>query len=142
MYRFLQHAPLVWAGRIGLDTLHGLSEVTTAFDEFWSHSWQIKAYLKYINILHRHNSFPAFVVGTLCAVKHRERCQGFGPLLPVSWATGYRLLLDAIWRRQKKAFLDACIQTDDLIKAEGLVSMGASGFWSISWRTRSSRIGA
>lgn len=138
VHRFLQHAPLIWARRTGLDTLHGLSEVTTTLDEFWSHSWQVKAYLKYINILHRHNSFSAFVVGTLCAFAAWALCVAGilpdGPAWVMTsrfWSTpaglvGYYLTL-FMWRRQKKAFLDiACInQTDDLIKAEGLVSMGA-----------------
>ena len=138
VHRFLQHAPLIWARRTGLDTLHGLSEVTTTLDEFWSHSWQVKAYLKYINILHRHNSFSAFVVGTLCAFAAWALCVAGilpdGPAWEMTsrfWSTpaglvGYYLTL-FMWRRRKKAFLDiACInQTDDLIKAEGLVSMGA-----------------
>ena len=42
--------------------------MTQQLDEFWSHSWRTSAGLKYVNILFLNNGFPAFVVGTLCAL--------------------------------------------------------------------------
>ncbi|CAE7445703.1 unnamed protein product [Symbiodinium sp. CCMP2592] len=133
----LQHTPRMWA-RGDLDALHVYSRATLELDEFWSHSWRTPGWLKYISILVLHNSFPAFVVGTLLASASFALCAA--DILPM-WssdrfeATGWSVLTGTLsyyltlllWRRGKLAFLDvACInQVDDQLKTEGLVSMGA-----------------
>ncbi|CAE7245602.1 unnamed protein product [Symbiodinium sp. CCMP2456] len=47
VHRFLQQAPRKWSkSKVDSEQLYGLSEVVTRFDEFWSHSWRTKAWLK------------------------------------------------------------------------------------------------
>eukprot|EP00439_Symbiodinium_sp_Y106_P040369 s381_g4.t4 len=136
VHRFLQRAPRMWA-RGDFKELYGLSEVSTRLDEFWSHSWRTKAWLKYVNILYLHNSQPAFVVGMFCASAALMFCRiGILPFYVAGaphsfWcsaagAVGYYLTL-LLWRRRKLAFLDVgCIDpTDDSLKREGLLSLGA-----------------
>ncbi|CAE7217492.1 unnamed protein product [Symbiodinium sp. CCMP2456] len=133
--RALQLAPLLWA-RGDLDALHRCSKATPKLTEFWSHSWQTKAWLKYISILFLNNSFPAFVVGTVLAsvsfalwvadiLPTWSRRHQYGWSLVTGVVSYYLTLL--FWRSRKLAFLDiACInQTDKVRKTEGLVSMGA-----------------
>ncbi|CAE7519082.1 fam213a [Symbiodinium natans] len=135
VHRFLQRMPCKWLAREKRN-FYGLSQVTNQLDEFWSHSWRTNAGLKYVNILFLNNGFPAFVVGTLCAlVAFSLNLAGILPKESVAgpanaWCTtsgviGYYVTL-LLWRSRKLAFLDvACIsQTDRELNGLGLLSMG------------------
>ncbi|CAE7202507.1 unnamed protein product [Symbiodinium sp. CCMP2592] len=138
VHPFLQQAPRKWPrNRKDSEQLYRLSQVVTRFDEFWSHSWRTKAWLKYLNILYLHNSRPAFVVGMFCASAAFFFCRaGIVPVriagapnsfwCSVAGAVGYYSTL-LFWRRSKLAFLDiACInQKDHASKVEGMLSIGA-----------------
>ena len=65
--RVLQRSPWLWS-RGKLSSLHAFTEVTTQLDEFWSHSWQTKPWIKYVSLVFLSNGLPAFILGTLCAL--------------------------------------------------------------------------
>ena len=48
--------------------LHGRSQSTRCIDEFWSHSWQSKAWMKYATLRVLNSSFLPTLLGTLGAV--------------------------------------------------------------------------
>ena len=115
------------------------AQVVQEFDEFWSHSWKTRPFLKYACVLYLNNTMPAFLLGLLFAVVAAilfvagilPAFVDFRKSVDCYWCTpagiiGYYacLLLSA---RCKSVFLDvACIdQADPLRKAVGLVSLGA-----------------
>ena len=115
------------------------AQVVQEFDEFWSHSWKTRPFLKYACVLYLNNTMPAFLLGLLFAVVAAilfvagilPAFVDFRKTVDCYWCTpagiiGYYacLLLSA---RCKSVFLDvACIdQADPLRKAAGLVSLGA-----------------
>ena len=136
VFRVLQHG--LWYGMRGRqDIMHDRSEEASEIDEFWSHSWQTSAWLKYMNILFLYNGFIACVVGTLVAsVSFTLYILGvlpeFGePPLSCRWCTplgtaAYLLTL-LLCERRAGVFLDiACIhQKDQRLKFEGVVSLGS-----------------
>ena len=65
--KLLRYLPSTWLQRGDFDTLHSLSQQTTHFDQFWSHSWRGGRWTKYINILYLHNCVPATIAGSLSA---------------------------------------------------------------------------
>ncbi|CAE7747123.1 PRN1 [Symbiodinium pilosum] len=124
-FRVVQKGPRRWM-KGELQKLYSFSEVTSELDEFWSHSWRTKVWVKYASILLLANGLPAFLVGTLAAlVAGGLSAARYVWCTPAGTLAYYLTLL--LWRRKKKVFLDiACInQEDGGLKAEGLISMGA-----------------
>ncbi|CAE7862241.1 unnamed protein product [Symbiodinium microadriaticum] len=62
----LHHLPWAWLRR-DLNPLHALSQETSKFDQFWSHSWKGAMWAKYVNLLYLQTCLAANVAGTLSA---------------------------------------------------------------------------
>ncbi|CAE7035316.1 unnamed protein product [Symbiodinium sp. CCMP2592] len=133
---FLKHAPWLWWRR-ELWKLHYLAEPVDTLDEFWSHSWRLSAWTKYVNVLFLKHTLPACLMSLLfAAVAYVLFLMGLlpewtqGPY-PCSWcsfsAAGAYVLTMLFCRRHARVFLDvACIKQDDpVLKAQGLLSLGA-----------------
>ena len=146
--KLLRYLPSTWLQRGDFDTLHSLSQQTTHFDQFWSHSWRGGRWTKYINILYLHNCVPATIAGSLsasvvCGLVSAGLLVGRWCLFSGLVAFCSFLLL---WRPRKLVFIDiACIpQADQDRKGEAILSMGAFlkqsasmlVLWDPSWVTR------
>ncbi|CAE7364265.1 unnamed protein product [Symbiodinium sp. CCMP2592] len=133
---FLRYAPWFWWRR-ELWKLYYLAEPFDTLEEFWSHSWRLAAWTKYVNVLFLKHAFPASLVGLICAtvayalfLMERLPKWTHGPYA-CSWcsfsAAGAYVLTMLFCRRYTHVFLDvACIKQDDpVLKAQGLLSLGA-----------------
>ncbi|CAE6950485.1 unnamed protein product, partial [Symbiodinium sp. KB8] len=130
VWKLLRYLPSAWLHG-NLNYLHALSEPTTHLDQFWSHSWHGSQWTKYANMLYLHNCMPASIAGILSAsVACGLVSAGF-----LGARQGWCLLFGFVafcitlllWHARKLVFLDiACIhQTDDVRRAEAIMSMGA-----------------
>ena len=149
VWKLLRYLPSAWLHG-NLNYLHALSEPTTHLDQFWSHSWHGSQWTKYANMLYLHNCMPASIAGILSAsVACGLVSAGF-----LGARQGWCLLFGFVafcitlllWHARKLVFLDiACIhQTDDVRRAEAIMSMGAFlnrstsmlVLWDPTWVTR------
>eukprot|EP00439_Symbiodinium_sp_Y106_P006186 s8013_g1.t1 len=137
VFRALQQAPRYFLRR-DRDRLHALSHAVHQLDEFWSHSWKAKAWLKYIDMLYLHNGPPALVTGMLSALLGGALFwAGIFPAwedgteFSCKWCTlcgvGAHYLTLVMWQRRQVAFLDIAgiNQRDMKLKMEGILSIGA-----------------
>ena len=136
IHKLLRHAPWYWwQGQ--LREMHQFSERVLQIDEFWSHSWRLAAWTKYLNALFLNNAWPACVVSLVCSgiafALFLMGCLPEWTLGPFrcSWCSfsgmaAYFLTL-FLCRRRVRAFVDiACInQKEPVKKLEGLISLGA-----------------
>ena len=91
-----------------LASLHKRTVATDRFDQFWSHSWQARLWMKYLNILWLNNAVPANVVSILSAsLAMVLMLGGFLDSSDYSWsllfgATGYFFTF-FVWRSRSSS---------------------------------------
>ncbi|CAE7280517.1 FH6 [Symbiodinium sp. CCMP2456] len=124
----LHHLPWAWLRR-DLNSLYAVSQETSKFDQFWSHSWKGALWAKYVNVLYLQTGLAANVAGTLSA------SLALG-LVSAGWLgarRGFCLVFGFVtfcftpflWRSRRIVFLDIfCIhQQDQQLKAEAIMSV-------------------
>ena len=127
--------PWLWIRGYSCKSWYLLSKATE-LDEFWSHSWQAAAWQKYLNVLILGNGFAALLVSNLAAVLSYVLVML--EILPTGWGQheskwcscsgilAYYVTL-LCYRPWQMIFLDIAWinQDDNVLKLEGILSMGA-----------------
>ena len=115
------------------------SREASEIDEFWSHSWQGRAWQKGLTLLVLNNGLVAICVGNFCALLGMVLfllgvLPGFKRNLPhetesFAWSEAFGVvgtfLTLLFWRSRKKVFLDGiCISNTDMaLKTEAICSL-------------------
>ena len=121
-------------GHTGRSRYHQ-SEVRQHIEQFWSHSWHGNTVSKILVLLVAYNGLPAVLFGSAAFVTTRvciEPKLGPFPMKnTLAWSMLPGILLASLtflfWPSRRRVFLDRiCIhQTDELLKAEGMLNLAA-----------------